>query len=280
MAKRRKTITAGRLVSEIAYTVAHPRDPEHIRQAKSKMSSKARQKQNLKAACRALELLIAANFTGHDFMVTVTYRDADLPADRQSAVKCLREFFRHLRAYRKARGQDLKYIYVTESKHEHGRWHHHIVMNSTGTDLEIIKSLWRWGDDIGLEQIDVRHYKALAEYLAKEPKETGASNGKRMWVPSRNLARPVQKCDWIDERMTLEPPPGATILESSSERNEFGEYVYLKYLLPGQKPRPCRPSRRKVHKDAFLSGLEPCISYGTGVPKSCTGGRQEAEKRV
>lgn len=64
MAKRHKMIIAGRLVSEIAYSVAHPRDPEHVRQAKTKMSTKARQKQNLKAACRALELLLATNFTG------------------------------------------------------------------------------------------------------------------------------------------------------------------------------------------------------------------------
>ena len=265
MAKRHKMIIAGRLVSEIAYSVAHPRDPEHVRQAKTKMSTKARQKQNLKAACRALELLLAANFTGRDLVLTLTYRDADLPEDRTAAVRCLRRFFRDLRAARKKQGQELKYLYVTESKHERGRLHHHVVMNATGRDLEVIRSLWRWGDDIEMRPVEVWHYQALAEYLAKEPKEAGTSNGKRMWTPSRNLKRPEQKCGWLDERMTLSPPPGALVLESSSERNEFGEYVYLKYLLPEPAPRPCRPARRKINKALSFSGLEPCISYGQGV---------------
>ena len=54
--------------------------------------------------------------------------------------------------------------------------------------------------------------------------------------------------DWIDDRATLEPPPGATVLESVTERNEWGEYVYLKYLLPDPKPKRCRPSRRKKNE--------------------------------
>ena len=64
MAKRRKTVVAGRLVFETAYTAALPSDAEHVRQAKMKMSSAARRRLNLKAACRQLELLIAANLHG------------------------------------------------------------------------------------------------------------------------------------------------------------------------------------------------------------------------
>ena len=282
MAKRRKQIIAGRLVSELAYTVAYPHDPEHVRQEKRKMSTKARQRQNIKAACKALEMLIAANFTARDLVLTLTYRNKDLPDSRKDAVGNLKKLFRDLRAYRKARGQELKYIYVTESKHEKGRLHHHVVINSTGADLDVIKSLWRWGDDIEMDYVDTRQYRALAEYLAKEPKEAGARNGKRMWTPSKNLARPIQKCDWIDDRVTLEPPPGATVLESSSERNEFGEYVYLKYLLPEIKPRPCRTSRRRrTHKDvSIFSGLEPCINNGHASENTRASHRQELESRV
>lgn len=282
MAKRRKQIIAGRLVSELAYTVAYPHDPEHVRQEKRKMSTKARQRQNIKAACKALELLIAANFTARDLVLTLTYRNKDLPDSRKAAVGNLKKFFRDLRAHRKARGQELKYIYVTESKHEKGRLHHHVVINSTGADLDVIKSLWRWGDDIEMDYVDTPQYRALAEYLSKEPKEAGARNSKRMWTPSKNLARPIQKCDWIDDRVTLEPPPGATVLESSSERNEFGEYVYLKYMLPEIKPRPCRTSRRRrPHKDvSIFSGLEPCISNEHARENVHARRGQEAEERV
>ena len=203
MAKRRKTVVAGRLVFETAYPAALPSDAEHVRQAKTKMSSAARRRLNLKAACRQLELLIAANFDRRDLVVALTYDDAHLPQSRAEAVKNLKKFFRALRGVRRRQGlPELKYIYVTE-------------------------------------------YRALAEYLAKEPREAGSSNGKRRWTPSRGLKRPEITSDWIDDRATLEPPPGATVLESVTERNEWGEYVYLKYLLPDPKPRRCRPSRRR-----------------------------------
>ena len=261
MAKRRKTIIAGRLVSELIYTVAHPKDKEHVRQAKTKISTKARCWQNLKAACRMLELILATNFIGKDLVVTLTYRDSDLPDTRQKAVKCLKQFMRDLRSHRKKHNQEFKYLYVTENKHSEGRYHHHVVINSTGNDFDIIKSLWRYGDMIEIENIDVRNYKALAEYLAKEPKEAGTSNGKRMWTPSKNLDKPKQSSDWVGDRVTLELPAGATILESCSERNEFGEYTYLKYMLPDTSVnRPCRPSRRKKqNKVSLISDLKPCI---------------------
>lgn len=261
MAKRRKTIVAGRLVSEIIYTAAYPKDKEHIRQAKSKISTKARSWQNLKAACRMLEFILAANFTGKDLFITLTYRDSDLPDTRQKAVKCLKQFIRDLRSHRKKHKQELKYLYVTESKHSEGRYHHHIVINSTENDFDIIKSLWRYGDMIEIENIDVRNYKALAEYLAKEPKEAGTSNGKRMWTPSKNLDKPKQSSDWVDDRVTLEPPAGAFILESCTEQNEFGAYKYLKYMLPDTSiDRPCRPSRKKKqNKVSLISDLKPCI---------------------
>ena len=264
MAKRRKTIIAGRLVSELIYTAAHPKDKEHVRQAKTKISTKARCWQNLKAACRMLELILATNFIGKDLVVTLTYRDSDLPDTRQKAVKCLRQFMRDLRSHRKKHNQEFKYLYVTENKHSEGRYHHHVVINSTENDFDIIKSLWRYGDMIEIENIDVRNYKALAEYLAKEPKEAGTSNGKRMWTPSKNLDKPKQSSDWVSDRVTLEPPAGATILESCSERNEFGEYTYLKYMLPDTSVnRPCRPSRRKKqNKVSLISDLKPCIYNG------------------
>lgn len=267
MAKRRKTIIAGRLVSELIYTVAYPKDKEYIRQAKTKISTKARKLQNLKVACKMLEFILATNFVGKDLVITLTYRDSDLPDTRQKAVKCLRQFIRDLRSHRKKNKQELKYLYVTESKHSEGRYHHHVVINSTRNDFEIVKSLWRYGDMVEIENIDVRNYKALAEYLAKEPKDAGTSNGKRMWTPSKNLEKPKQSSDWVDDRVILEPPAGATILESCTERNEFGEYSYLKYMLPYTSiDRPCRPSRKKKeNKVSLISDLKPCITNEHGV---------------
>lgn len=123
MAKRRKQIIAGRLVSECAYTVAYPHDPEHVRQEKRKISTKARQRQNIKTACKTLELLLAANFSMRDIVLTLTYRDKDLPHRREDAVKCLKKFFRDLRQHRKKRGEELKYIYAVEGEEPDAAYH-------------------------------------------------------------------------------------------------------------------------------------------------------------
>ena len=46
MAKRKKIITAGRLVKTVIYTVPQPRDNEHARAAKSKITSAAKRAHN------------------------------------------------------------------------------------------------------------------------------------------------------------------------------------------------------------------------------------------
>ena len=46
--------------------------------------------------------------------MVLTYDDEHLPANRQAAVKRVRKMLPQLRAVRKSRGQELKYIYVTE----------------------------------------------------------------------------------------------------------------------------------------------------------------------
>lgn len=247
MAKIISRITAGRLVSEVIYTVGRKSDQQHVRQAKQKISSKAQQKQNLKTACRKLEFVLAANFSHKDYLITFTYNNESLPKDKSSAVKLFKKFIRLLRRYRKINKRELKYLYVTENKHGDGRVHHHAVINGTGStdDIEQIKSLWIYGN-INVKFIDDSNYLPLAEYLAKEPKERGTSLGKRMWTPSKNLNKPIVEKEWVKNNITILAPTNAIILESASEKNEFGEYVYIKYMLNNiYKPRICRPCRRK-----------------------------------
>ena len=57
MAKRKKTITAGRLVKTILYTAPEPRDTERARAEKSHMTAAAQQRMNDKAARGKLEML-------------------------------------------------------------------------------------------------------------------------------------------------------------------------------------------------------------------------------
>ena len=189
MAKRKKTIIAGSIVKTILYTAPEPRDGERARAEKSRMTSAAQKAMNDKTARGRLEMLLAANFEGQDLFVTLTYRDADLPGRRADAVKNVRKFIKQLRAHRKARGQELKYVYTTECKHGEGRLHHHLVINATERDIETIRSLWPYGDMVDIEYVGARDYEELARYMTKESVE-GRPVGAQMWTRSRNLSSP------------------------------------------------------------------------------------------
>ena len=252
MAKRLKTITAGRLVCGVCYTAATSRDNETERTAKRRMSTEAQERINLRRAWQKLELLLAANFGPGDLHVVLTYDDSHLPENRQAAVRLLRKLLGHLRRHRKARGQPLKYIYVTEQlSAEGGRLHHHLILNGTGEDIEVLRSLWPHGQ-VELERLDTwQGYEALAKYLTKEPREAGRTKaGARAWTPSVGLAKPKVVSEAVPDNVTIAAPAGAVILDRREAHNEYGEYLYLKYLLPDRRKerKGTRPPRKRKRK--------------------------------
>lgn len=242
MAKRRKTITAGRLVKTVIYTVPGPRDSEHVRAAKSKATTEAQRALNYKTAQGRLEMLLAANFDKDDFFCTVTYRDECLPKTIDEAKENIRSFFDALRKVRKKRGLVLKYVYVTEGQHGDKRYHHHLVINAVEDgDVETIRSLWPFGDVVDVERIYNYEYLDIAKYITKEAAE-GKPVGAPMWSRSRTLENPKVESCFVPDDETIEPPPGAYVLEKEEKQNEFGSFCYLKYRLPTPrkpfKPRP------------------------------------------
>lgn len=239
--KRRKTIRAGRLVHDCAYTMCYPSDAPCVRREKQKCTSAARRRMNLKRAAQKLELSLAANFGSSDLVLSLDYRDDALPGTRAEAVERVRKFLRQLRRHRKARGEELRYVYVTEGLHGDGRLHHHLVINGTEKDLDTLRSLWTHGE-VDLCRFSLRDgYYALAEYLTKEPRNGDRKrSGERCWTSSLNLRKPEVECGLIPDSLTLSVPPGAVVLDSDSVRNEFGEFVYLKYLLPAPAGLPVK----------------------------------------
>ena len=142
MARAIKHIKAGLLHLEIIGTVPEY-EPGRRRAGRCRPTCEAQQFYNDKCSWRELELQIAANFGRHDMVLTLTYDDAHLPEDKQAAAKCFQAFVRKWRTARKRRGQELRYIYVTEGWHgksedarfggdgglEDRRLHHHVVAN-------------------------------------------------------------------------------------------------------------------------------------------------------
>ena len=261
--KRRKTIRAGRLVYDCAYTMSYSTDAPRVRKEKRKCSSAARQRMNLKQSARKLELALAANFGARDLVLTLDYADGSLPADRPEALLRLKKFLRQLRDFRRKRNGELRYIYVTEGLHGDKRVHHHLVINGTDADLETLRSLWPYGG-VSLARLSLRDgYYALAEYLTKEPRNGDRTlNGARCWTPSKGLRKPEIECSSIPDSLTLSVPPGAVVLDSDSIRNEFGDFVFLKYLLPEPREQKTRQAAKRTTAGKRKFGRRACKQEG------------------
>lgn len=250
MAKFKRIIVAGPLVVESVYPAPAPRDSAGVRQGKKALSSEAQRRMNLKYAYQKLELEIAANFGRGDLYITFTYDDASLPASRKEANARMQAFFRKLRAVRKAEGQELRYLYVTEHKHGDGRWHHHVLLNATGEDFALLRRLWGQG---GIECRTIRidrekNYETLARYLCKEQRD---KVGQRLWSCSRNLRKPERECFRVPNDTPLTPPQGALVLEDTGDvRTAYGHFRYIKYLSGSQSAAaaPRAKRRRKVRR--------------------------------
>lgn len=275
--KRRKTIRAGRLVWDITYTVPRPNASKQERKRIREVTEEQVARTNANTAQRKLEMLMATNFDDTDLVLTVTYRDADLPDSADVTRKHLGKVFAQMRAYRKARGlPDLKYIYVLEGRHGDHRPHAHIIINAAGGDLELMRSLWIWGDDIQLNYIRERGYDGWAGYLTKERREASL-NGKKQFVGSRNLARPVTTYAWVDDGTTVDAPPGAQVLDEGGGRNEIASCRFVKYLMPKNTYYNTHATRTRTR---VVAGLECSITYDTVVEKRKRTGRHRRTKGV
>lgn len=275
--KRRKTIRAGRLVWDVTYTVPRPNASKQERKRIREVTEEQIQRTNANTAQRKLEMLMATNFDESDLVLTVTYRDADLPDSADVTRKHLGKVFSQMRAYRKARGlPNLKYIYVLEGRHGDHRPHAHIIINAAGGDLELMRSLWIWGDDIQLNYIRERGYDGWAGYLTKERREASL-NGKKQFVGSRNLARPVTTYEWVDDGTTVDAPPGAQVLDEGGGRNEIASCRFVKYLMPKNTYYNTHATRTRTR---VVAGLECSITYATVMEKRKRTGRHRRTKGV
>lgn len=275
--KRRKTIRAGRLVWDITYTVPRPNASKQERKRIREVTEEQVARTNANTAQRKLEMLMATNFDEGDLVLTVTYRDADLPDSADVTRKHLGKVFSQMRAYRKARDlPELKYIYILEGRHGDHRPHAHIIINATGGDLELMRSLWIWGDDIQLNYIRERGYDGWAGYLTKERREASL-NGKKQFVGSRNLARPITTYEWVDDGTTVDAPPGAQVLDEGGGRNEIASCRFVKYLMPKNTYYNTHATRTRTR---VVAGLECSITYATVMEKRKRTGRHRRTKGV
>ena len=245
MAKTKKIIVAGQLVYEGIYPRGKRSDSAKVRAEKKKLSSAAQQRMNNLYSAQKLEFMLAANFVRGDCVVVLTYDNKNLPLSRKEAEARLKYFRSKLAAARKVSGAELRIIWNTEGKHGEKRFHHHVVFNATGNDLELIKKLWVYGS-VELEGLRVdkeKNYASLAHYMCKETRE---KPGLRSWSYSRNCKHPEVETFVVSDDTTIQAPKGSIVLEQHSEINQYGSYKTVKYIS-SRLPRAPRARRKAKH---------------------------------
>lgn len=238
MAKeRRKIIQAGRLWMAVQYTAIRGGNQAARREARAQISSPARESLNAKLSWQKLMLSLAANFDHDDLVVSLSYRDENLPVRREDADRILSNFIRALRQCRAAAGHTLIYVRVTEGYHSVGRLHHHLIINSTGDDYSLIRNLWvKHGDNVDFEPFGADGAERWGKYLTKEPREKGRRYvGDRTWRSSIHLKKPVITTEFVSSEEPLHPPPGSFVVDRTQCENCYGRFCHVMAMLPEQR---------------------------------------------
>ena len=235
MAKeRRKVMVAGRLWMAVQYTAIQQSNQTARREARAQISSPARESLNAKLSWQKLMFSLAANFNSNDLVVGLSYRDEILPARREDADRILGNFIRNLRQHRTASGKTLIYVRVTEGYHSGGRLHHHLIINTTGDDYSIIRSLWsKYGDNVDFEPFGMDGAERWGKYLTKEPREKGRRYvGDRTWRSSIYMKKPIVTTVFVSSGEPLDPPNGSFIMDRTECENCYGRFCHIIAMLP------------------------------------------------
>jgi len=256
VAKTLKRIVAGALQVEALYNRGSASDTPRQRQAKHKASSEAQRRMNQIYSYQQLELMLAVNFptAGSGEIVTLTFDDEHMPKNRKEAQLRFRYFLKKLRAARaEAQLQEPVVFWDPEVlTSASGRWHFHIVIDSTGRDLDLIRSCWIYGSDIEAKKLRVdaeKNHETLAKYMTKELRECQEYEtrpGLHGWSCTRNAKRPEKETLTVPDDYELTPPEGCTVLIDEKKQTEWASYHVIKYRFEGPPPeRPPRARRRR-----------------------------------
>ena len=223
--------------------------PEEIREA------------NARQAERKLIRKLNANFHPGDLHTILTYDPKEGRPDPEKAKGIIQRFHQLVRKEYKRRGEEYKYILVTEYKR--AAIHHHLVINhindGTVTSKDIIRRCWRAAGGTGrpkyVDLDETGSYERLAAYLIKETSKTYAEEGgwKQRYSCSRNLInpKPEKRTVTLKKIWSLNPIPkkGYHILQDLTYNGiDKAGYPYQRYYQVKDRPVPedwDPPGRRK-----------------------------------
>ena len=274
MAKTLKRIDAGGIQVAALYNRCTRYDTPMVRQAKRQASSAAQRRMNQIYSYQKLELLLAVNFPtpGSGLWVTLSFDDAHMPGSRKAAQLRIKNFLKKLRQARKKAGLPEPVVFWTLEvlTSESGRWHIHMVINSTGRDFDLIRSCWIYGSEIEICKLGIpkkgeklpvwygqdaddpgNYYKAVARYMTKELRECQEYEvrpGLHGWSCTRNAKKPEVETMTVPDDFELSAPEGSTVLLDERKKTEWASYHVLKYRFSGAGFSPAPRSRRRRYR--------------------------------
>ena len=186
--QRTKTIKSGDYMeAEIFPVVMTERG---IREERRKRTPEQIRIVNERNAVKRLERLMHCNFGEGDLMPHLTMDRTCTFGDMQRTV---RMFFQRLRRLAKKRGAELRYIYVIETKQEHGQQRHHLhgLINGGWITRDEVEKIWGNGlsrvDRVQEQQTGLRGF---ARYITRQ-KSTQERLMHRRWGCSKGLKQPT-----------------------------------------------------------------------------------------
>lgn len=215
---REKRIYSGIMQEVEIYPVYE--NGRRVRGKKEKASTTKQKNLNAKNAKKKAIRLVNTNFTQDDLMLTLSYKETELPKTEDEAIKDIEKYIKNLRKYRQKKGlSDLKYIAVIEYKEaEEGkkiRIHHHLIINKL--DRDDAEKIWTKGRANTMRlQLDESGLEGVTRYILKDPK------GRKRWKQSRNLKKPEVKIS--DTKITKR------MLEKMSKNPDDKVYFEKKYM--------------------------------------------------
>lgn len=271
MAKTLKRIDAGGIQVAALYNRCSGRDTPQQRQAKHNASSAAQRRMNQIYSYQQLEMRLAVNFptVGSGLWITLTHDDAHMPGSRKETQLRFKYFLQKLRRARKEAGLPEPVVFWAPEilTSESGRWHQHVVMDSTGRDYELIRSCWIYGSDIEIRKLGLpepgevpphwydpdadepgNYFRMVARYMTKELRECQeyeAKPGLHGWSCTRNAKKPEVDTVTVPDDYELEIPEGCTVMLDERKTTEWASYRVLKYRFSGEGFAPAPKARRR-----------------------------------
>ena len=231
--------------------------PGQPRAEKQQLTPEAVRKNNQRNKERKCSRMVDKYFNEDDYVLTLTYRKEDRPANMEECADHLRKFFRKLKREYKKRFYELFWIRNIEVG-TRGAWHVHVVMNRIeGADF-MIKDLWREHGGVFFQFYkDMKDQgKDIGKYIAKTEVSAPDKVAESSWSHSRNV-QPVEPEETVitGQSMNDKPrtPAGYYLDEASykdyvnDEGFRFREYVFRK-LKPTRIDHRIRKEQRKRKK--------------------------------